>query len=187
MQNAETRIESKKKSMVFPIGSGLYMRMLAGVIVFLALQAIVVVASAQVTGSPHRLLPSPWPYHVLLVTTGVVVLLGGMLTARYMKKKSWWLKAHKSLAISGALLTISGFIVAAYMVSTYMGTYLVMEPHAYLGIAALALVVIAPIMGFMQFRIKDKRMHIIHRWSGRLAIVMVLTNIASGWMMIRAL
>ena len=187
MQNAETRIESKKKSMVFPVGSGLSMRMLAGVIVFLALQAIVVVASAQVTGSPHRLLPSPWPYHVLLVTTGVVVMLVGMLTARYMKKKSWWLKAHKSLAISGALLTISGFIVAAYMVSTYMGTYLVMEPHAYLGIAALALVVIAPIMGFMQFRIKDKRMHIIHRWSGRLAIVMVLTNIASGWMMIRAL
>jgi hypothetical protein len=88
MQNAETRIESKKKSMVFPVGSGLSMRMLAGVIVFLALQAIVVVASAQGTGSPHRLLPSPWPYHVLLVTTGVVVMLGGMLTARYMKKKA---------------------------------------------------------------------------------------------------
>ena len=88
MQNAETRIESKKKSMVFPIGSGLYMRMLAGVIVFLALQAIVVVASAQETGSPHRLLPPLWPYHVLLVTTGVVVMLGGMLTARYMKKKA---------------------------------------------------------------------------------------------------
>ncbi len=114
-------------------------------------------------------------------------MLGGMLTARYMKKKSWWLKTHKSLAISGALLTISGFIVAAYMVSTYMGAYLVMEPHAYLGITALALVVFAPIMGFMQFRIKDKRMRIIHRWSGRLAIVMVLTNIAAGWMMIRAM
>ena len=185
MQNAETRIESKKKSMVFPIGPGISMRMLVGVIAFLALNAIV--ASAKDTGSPHHLLPSPWPYHVLLVTTGVVVMLGGMLTARYMKKKSWWLKTHKSLAISGALLTISGFIVAAYMVSTYMGAYLVMEPHAYLGITALALVVFAPIMGFMQFRIKDKRMRIIHRWSGRLAIVMVLTNIAAGWMMIRAM
>ena len=84
-------------------------------------------------------------------------------------------------------MTISGFIVAAYMVSTYMGTYLVMEPHAYLGIAALALVVIAPIMGFMQFRIKDKRMHIIHRWFGRLAIAMVLINIWAGWTMIRAM
>lgn len=161
------------------------MRMLVGVIAFLALNAIV--ASAKDTGSPHHLLPSPWPYHVLLVTTGVVVMLGGMLTARYMKKKSWWLKTHKSLAISGALLTISGFIVAAYMVSTYMGTYLVMEPHAYLGIAALALVVFAPIMGFMQFRIKDKRMHIIHRWSGRLAIAMVLINIWAGWTMIWAM
>jgi hypothetical protein len=187
MQNAETRIESKKKATGFPIGSGLSMRMLAGVIGLLALQAIVAVASALEPGSPHHPLPPPWPYHVLLVTTGVVVMSGGMLIARYMKKRGWWLKAHKSLAISGALLTISGFIVAAYMVSTYMGTYLVMEPHAYLGITALALVVFAPIMGFMQFRKKDKRIHIIHRWSGRLAIIMVLSNIAAGWMMIRAM
>jgi hypothetical protein len=188
MQNAETRIECMIKAMGFPIGSGLSNRMLVCVIAFLALQAFVAVASALEPGSPHHPLPPPpWPYHVLLVTTGVVVMSGGMLTARYMKKKGWWLKAHKSLAISGALLTISGFIVAAYMVSTYMGTYLVMEPHAYLGITALALVVFAPIMGSMQFRIKDKRMHIIHRWSGRLAIVMVLANIASGWMMIRVM
>jgi len=187
MQNAETRIESKKKSMVFPIGSGLSMRMLAGVIAFLALQAIVVVASAHETGSAHQQLPPPWPYHVLLVTTGVVVMSGGMLTARFMKKKNWWLKTHKSLAISGAVLTVSGFILAAYMVSTYMDTYLVMETHAYLGIMAFSLVVFAPIMGFMQFRTKDKRMHIIHRWTGRLAIAMVLINIWAGWTMIRAM
>jgi hypothetical protein len=159
----------------------------AAAVAFLALQAIVVVASAHETGSPHQELPPPWPFHVLLVTTGFVVMLGGMLTARFMKKKNWWLKTHKRLAISGALLTVSGFIVAAYMVSTYMDTYLVMEPHAYLGISAMALVVLAPIMGFMQFRTKDKRMHIIHRWTGRLAIAMVLINIATGWMMIRAM
>jgi hypothetical protein len=187
MQNAETRIESKKKSMVFPIRSGLSMRMLAGVIAFLALQAIVVVASAHETGSAHQQLPPPWPYHVLLVTTGVVVMSGGMLTARFMKKKNWWLKTHRSLAISGAVLTESGFILAAYMVSTYMDTYLVMETHAYLGIMAFSLVVFAPIMGFMQFRTKDKRMHIIHRWTGRLAIAMVLINIWAGWTMIRAM
>ena len=84
-------------------------------------------------------------------------------------------------------MTVSGFLVAAYMVSTYMETYLVMEPHAYIGITAVALVVLAPIMGFMQFRTRDKRMHIIHRWTGRLAIAMVLVNIAAGWMMIRAM
>jgi heme/copper-type cytochrome/quinol oxidase subunit 3 len=187
MQNSGTKKESVTRSMVFPNRAGFSIWMFVAAIAFLALQAIVAVASAHETGSPHHPLPSPWPYHVLLVTTGIVVMSGGMLTARYMKEKGWWLKAHKSLAISGALLTISGFIVAAYMVSTYMGTYLVMEPHAYLGITALALVVFAPIMGFMQFRKKDKRIHIIHRWSGRLAIIMVLSNIAAGWMMIRAM
>ena len=75
-------------------------------------------------------LPPLWPYHALLVTTGFVVMLGGMLTARYMKRKSWWLKAHKTLGISGALLIISGVIVAVYMVLTHSDTYLVEEPHA---------------------------------------------------------
>jgi hypothetical protein len=187
MQNSGTKKESMTRSMVFSNRAGFSMWMFVAAIAFLALQAIVAVVSAHETGSPHHLLPPPWPYHVLLVTTGVVVMSGGMLTARYMKKKSWWLKAHKSLAISGAVLTVSGFILTAYMVSTYMGTYLVMETHAYLGITAVALVVFAPIMGFMQFRTKDKRMHIIHRWTGRLAIAMVLINIWAGWTMIRAM
>jgi hypothetical protein len=187
MQNAETKVKSMKKDMVFPNRASFSIWMAVVAAAFLALQVIVVVASAHETGSAHHQLPPPWPYHVLLATSGVAVMLGGMLTARFMKKKSWWLKVHKSLAISGALLTISGFVVAAYMVSTYMDTYLVMEPHAYLGITAFSLVVFAPIMGFMQFRTKDKRMHIIHRWTGRLAISMVLVNVAAGWMMIRAM
>jgi len=187
MQNAETKVESMKKGMVFPNRASFSVWMAMVLVAFLALQVIVVVASAHETGSTHQQLPPPWPYHVLLVTTGVVVMLGGMLTARFMKKKNWWLKTHKSLVISGALLTVSGFILAAYMVSTYMDTYLVMETHAYLGITAVALVVLAPIMGFMQFRTKDKRIHIIHRWTGRLAIVMVLINIWAGWTMIRSM
>ena len=153
-------------------------------IAFLAVFSIVSVASAHETGSPHSHLSLLWPYHALLVTSGLLFMLGGMIAARYMKRKSWWLKAHKSLGVSGALLTLSGVIVAVYMVLTYNGTYLVEEPHAYLGITALALVVFTPIMGFMQFRIRDKRMRIIHRWSGRLAIVVVLINAAAGWMMI---
>jgi len=120
MQNAETKAESMKKGMVFPNRASFSVWMAMVLVAFLALQAIVVVASAHETGSTHQQLPPPWPYHVLLVTTGVVVMLGGMLTARFMKKKNWWLKTHKSLAISGALLTVSGFILAAYMVSTYM-------------------------------------------------------------------
>jgi hypothetical protein len=187
MQNSGTKINSVIKGMVLTNRASFSMWMAIAAAAFLALQAIVIVASAHETGSPRPQLPPPWPYHVLLVSTGVTVMLGGMLTARFMKKKNWWLKTHKILAISGALLTLSGFILAAYMVSTYMGTYLVMETHAYLGIMAVSLVFFAPIMGFMQFRTKDKRMHIIHRWTGRLAIAMVLINIWAGWTMIRSM
>jgi len=122
MQNAETKLRSKKRAMVLPNKVRVSVWIAVAAIAFLALQAVAVVASAHETGSPHEELPPPWPYHVLLVTAGFVVMLGGMLTAR-----------------------------------------------------------------FMQFRLKDKRMHIIHRWTGRLAIAVVLINIATGWMMIQAM
>jgi hypothetical protein len=185
MQNAEKKKRGMLRGMVLLNSRGLSIKMSLIAIAFLAAFAIVIVASAHETGSPHEELSPLWPYHALLMSTGLVVMLGGMLTARYMKRKSWWLKAHKILGISGALLIISGVIVAVYMVLTQSGTYLVEEPHAYLGITALALVVFTPIMGFMQFRIKDKRMRSVHRWSGRLAITLVLINAAAGWMMIR--
>lgn len=186
MQNDEKKKKGMPRGMVFLNSGSLSIKVSLIAIAFLAVFAIVNVASAHESVSPHGHLPPIWPYHAMLVTTGVVFMLGGMIAARYMKRKSWWLKSHKSLGIFGALLILSGVIVAVYMVFTYNGTYLVEEPHAYLGITALALVVFTPFMGFMQFRIKDKRMRIIHRWSGRMAIILVLINAAAGWMMIRA-
>jgi hypothetical protein len=50
----------------------------------------------------------------------------------------------------------------------------------------VVLAVFTPIMGYMQFRKNDKRIRIIHRWSGRLTIAMMLINVAVGWMMISA-
>ena len=37
------------------------------------------------------------PYHAVLRITGLLLLSTGMLIARYMKNRHWWLKAHKTM------------------------------------------------------------------------------------------
>jgi hypothetical protein len=151
---------------------------------FVLLWAVFAIASAHETGVAHQELPPPWPYHALLVSTGFIVLFAAMLTARYMKNKRWWLRAHKSLGLLGAFITLAGFATAVFMVRTYIGTLFIPEMHAYLGFTIAAMALFTPFLGFMQFRTKDKRMHLIHRWAGRITIVLMLINIIGGWLMI---
>jgi hypothetical protein len=186
MQEAETRRIEGMRDMGSPSQRSFFKRMSLIAIAFLAMLAIVAITSAQETES-IRFEPTPlWPYHALLVLTGLVFMFAGMITARYMKGKKWWLKAHKNLGLAGALFTVFGFIVAVYTVSIHLGIYLIRGTHAYIGVVALLLVVFTPIMGFMQLRKKDKRIRIIHRWSGRLAIALMLINATLGLMNVSA-
>jgi hypothetical protein len=57
--------------------------------------------------------------------------------------------------------------------------------HAYLGAGVFAFLIVTPILGIFQFRSKDKRMHIIHRWSGRITIVLILFTIIAGIQMVQ--
>lgn len=172
--------------MAFHSHGRFFKRMSLIAMAFLAMLAIITITYAQETES-IRYEPTPlWPYHALMMSTGLVAMLAGMITARYMKGKKWWLKAHKNLGITGAFLTVAGFAVAVYMVLSYSGVYFVGGSHANIGITAVVLAVFTPIMGYMQFQKNDKRIRIIHRWSGRLVIAMMLINAAVGWMMISA-
>ncbi|MFB3764818.1 MAG: DUF998 domain-containing protein [Methanotrichaceae archaeon] len=128
--------------------------------------------------------PPHWPYHAFLVSTGLIFMTAGMLTARYKKGRRWWLKAHKMLGLIGASLAVIGIFTAAYLLSTYFEVYFVGELHSYLGIGAVTFVILTPIMGYMQFKLKDKRIRAAHRWLGRLALVFMLANIAVGLQMV---
>ncbi len=125
-------------------------------------------------------LPPLWPYHALLVSLGLIFMIGGMLAARYKKGRKKWLKTHKTLGLRGASLAIAGVLMAVYMVSTYLGIHFIKITHAYVGISSLLLVVLAPLTGFMKFRLKDMRVHVIHKLSGRLAIIFMLANVLLG-------
>lgn len=84
------------------------------------------------------------------------------------------------MVLFGAASILAGLSVAAYMVYMYMETYFVQEPHAYLGASTFAFVVATPILGIAQFRLKDKRIRTMHRWSGRITMVLIIATIIAG-------
>ncbi len=128
--------------------------------------------------------PLLWPYHAALVSLGLISMTSGMLTARFMKGRRWWLRAHKALGLPGACLAVAGVMVAVYMVSMDMETYFAGGPHSYLGLVAVLFIIATPILGFMQFKRRDKRVRVLHRWSGRMTLVLMLANVILGLGMI---
>lgn len=140
-------------------------------------------ASAHEAGE-HAMVPPIWPYHASLVFLGFAFMTTGMFVARFMRGKKWWLKAHRAAALTGASFAVIGFTIAAYMVSTYMETYFARGTHSYLGVTALLFVISTPLIGFMQFRIKDDRIRTIHRWFGRTTLVLMLANVLVGIQML---
>ena len=127
-----------------------------------------------------------YPFHAFLVSSGLLLLSAGMICARYMKGRRWWLKAHKSLGIGGAALTLSGIMVAVYMVTASSGFAPPAGPHAYIGILVSLMILFTPIMGFIQLKKRDMRLRAIHRWSGRLTIALMIINAYLGWMIVQS-
>jgi len=63
------------------------------IICLLALSGIVLSSSAfaQEAGEEGtHLIPLLWPYHAALVSLGLISMTSGMLTARFMKGRRWW-------------------------------------------------------------------------------------------------
>jgi len=124
-----------------------------------------------------------YPFHAFLVFSGLLILLAGMICARYLKGRRWWLKAHKTLGIAGAASTLSGIMVAVYAsggLSPPAGL------HAYIGITVSFMVLFTPFMGFMQLKKRDMRLRAVHRWAGRITIALMIINVYLGWMIVQS-
>jgi len=161
--------------------SSLSKSVFAAIILVLSFTAVCGDVCAQgEDGTVIHYVPPLWPYHAFLVSLGLIFMIGGMLSARYRKGRKGWLKTHKTVGLLGVSLAIAGVLMAVYMVSTYMGIYFIKIMHAYVGMASLLLVVLAPTTGYMQFKLKDMRVHAIHKMSGRLAILFMLANVVLG-------
>ena len=131
--------------------------------------------------STEKDIPYLWPYHAVLMTIGFILMICAVIAARFFRKKRWWLKVHRPLGGIAAVSVISALVIAIIMVSNSHGSHF-SEPHTYIGGLTLLLAISTPILGYMQFKIRNKRelLRNLHRWSGRITLFLMSLTILGG-------
>lgn len=114
-----------------------------------------------------------------------VAMFVGMIIARFMKKKSWWLKVHRFLGTTAAILVLLGLLAEAIQLSL-MGRPHLAVPHAWIGLVAVCLAMLTPILGVIQVNVRrvSSRLRGPHRGSGRMTLLLMVINIILGLYMI---
>jgi len=122
--------------------------------------------------------------HGALMSTSFVLLFVGMFFPRYLKKKKWWLKAHRRIGISGAVIGAVGIGIATYMVSQTTGVHL-RVPHSWVGLVTIILIIFTPFLGHFMLKIRKaparaKKARAAHRWIGRVTLLFMVATIVLG-------
>lgn len=118
--------------------------------------------------------------HLLFMSLGLVLIILGVVTARYGRKKAWWFRLHKMLGILAATFFLFGGAAAIVMVSLSGGSHLAV-PHAWFGSGTLLLMIMAVTAGYLQTKVlQKKRMRWIHRNTGRTVLVLSLFALTTG-------
>ena len=118
--------------------------------------------------------------HILLMAIATLGIIIGVGAAIYFRKKSNWLKIHKSFNVYSLLGISAGIIMAVIYVSETVGKQ-IDGLHQIIGSAAFILAAVTMAGGFYQFKAKNKlAVRTTHRWLGRLSLLLLLTTITLG-------
>jgi len=123
--------------------------------------------------------------HLILMPLGFLLLAGGVITVRYLRKRMWWFRLHKMLGVLATIFFVTGGFAAVLMVYLAGKTHFSV-PHTWLGAGTIVLMAATLTAGFLQTRVGNKkRMRLIHRIAGRtvtgLSLITVITGtIAAG-------
>ena len=123
--------------------------------------------------------------HAVLMILALCIMLTGAIIARFMKKKAWWLKVHRSLGITGVILFLMAlFAIALQITLTERAHFRVV--HSWIGIVAFGFAVLTPTLGILQFKVRNMaaRLRSLHRWSGRITICIMVINVILGLSML---
>ena len=129
--------------------------------------------------SPRRIL---LPIHAISLSTAFLLLLFGMLVARYLKAKRWWLKVHRLNGLLSPLLGLIGVGIGFWMVSTGSGRHF-RVPHSIVAAATIVLLAATPLVGYLMLHKRvgaKKTLRVLHRWVGRLALTAMLATLFLG-------
>ena len=119
--------------------------------------------------------------HAGAMGAGFLFMATGAGIARFDRQQRWWLKAHKTFGMTGSFVMLLGLVAAFLMVDQNDSGH-IRVPHAWGGLAMIFLAFITPVLGQLQFKIREKAKQLRekHRWSGRITLIAGLITILSG-------
>jgi len=121
--------------------------------------------------------------HSGLMLLGFCLMLSGFAAARFLRARRNWLRIHRTLGTAGASSILLGFIAAFLMIALFGGKHFAVF-HSLLGISAVMMSVLTPVLGQLQFTLKSraKVIRTWHRRSGAITLVLIALAIISGIM-----
>jgi hypothetical protein len=118
--------------------------------------------------------------HILLMPIATLGIIAGVSIAMFLRKKSNWLKIHKTINSISLLGMSIGICMAVIYVSTTGDKHLG-GIHQLVGLTAFIFGIFTLLLGFYQFKAKNKlAVRITHRWLGRFSLLLFLTAITLG-------
>lgn len=122
-----------------------------------------------------------WPLHAAVMAVSFILMLGGILIARYLKKKKWRIKVHRRTELTGAFIGVIG-IILMFVIIAFAGENHLKIFHSILGLVSGCLLVLNVMLGYMFLKLKSgkKPLRLLHRWNGYTALLFMAITIIFG-------
>lgn len=119
--------------------------------------------------------------HIALMAGAFLLIAAGVFVAMFRRKSLVWLKRHKTLNSSGAVLALGGFFFIVLAISLVQGEHFKVL-HTWVGLVIIASVLITVLLGQLIFAVGPQavQMRPWHIWWGRAALVLTVVNIILG-------
>ncbi|MGB7788168.1 cytochrome b561 domain-containing protein [Methanoregula sp.] len=165
------------------VGRGIFFGILVAIVFTIVCAPALALPAPVPGGGPGHFdqgIPVYWPYHAILMSMGFILLVAGLIVARYHKTGNWY-KSHVILQATGAACIIIGLFIGIYMVALSGFPHL-RNIHEILGVTLGALVVITLLIGWSIRRVNTAKTGIRtgHRWLGKIVIGLMIINILLG-------
>jgi hypothetical protein len=137
--------------------------------------------SGPATAGSSGRLPVLWPFHMGLLSIGVVCMAVGVFFARSRNNRKGWYRAHSSLEKIGIVLIAAGITVGVYMVALSGGPHLRVT-HGMIGTAGVILAGMGFSLGIGRKYIQKRKLlaRAIHTRSGYITLGIMLVAAVTG-------
>lgn len=119
--------------------------------------------------------------HIGFMFTAFGAVLAGITIARSLRKKGWWLKAHRRAASAGVAAMAAGLLAAVAMISFFGGEHF-KTPHTWVGGLTFLSAGTTLAFGLSLFRFPARAvlLRTFHRRLGRFTAITAAVTVFSG-------